>query len=146
MGILYYEIDDTRKADEAKLYLALHNYHADLEPGRFKRCSDVAPVPSGYFGIICYDNEEPIGFANGYLSSQSALRTTQVALLENLYVAVPYRRQGVGAELLRRFENTARIKGAHTLRIGVVSANKEAIRFYARHLYQQVELKLERGI
>lgn len=146
MGILYYEIDDTRKTDEAKLYLALHNYHADLEPDRFKRCSVMTPVSSGYFGIICYDNEEPIGFINGYLNSRSDLRTTQVARLENLYVAEPYRRQGVGAELLRRFENTVRIKGAHTLRIGVVSSNKEAIRFYARHLYQQVELTLERGI
>lgn len=146
MGILYYEIDDTRKADEAKLYLALHNYHADLEPDRYKWCSAMIPVSSGYFGIICYDNEEPVGFVNGYLNGRSDLRTTQVARLENLYVAEPYRRQGVGAELLRRFENTARIKGAHTLRIGVVSANKEAIRFYARHLYQQVELTLERGI
>ena len=146
MGILYYEINDEHRIDEAKLRLALHNYHAALEPNRFVEQYLAVPVPKEYFGVIAYGEDKPVGFADGYLDSHTDHRTTQVVRLGNFYVEDGYRRQGIGTELLRRFENLARIKGARTMRIGVVSPNKEAIRFYSRHLYQQVELVFERGI
>lgn len=143
--------------DIAELRIALHNYHANLEPDRYKRvvfnqATDLESpdvkrclhTPAGYFGIIAYDDMDPVGLASGFVVK--ALRARRTATLEELYVAPEFRSRGVGKELIRKFEGSCRVKGVQTIRVGVVSRNDRAIEFYKRCGLSTVELRMERNI
>lgn len=143
--------------DIAELRIALHNYHASLEPDRYKHVAfnhaedlespDVRECLSalqGCFGIVAYDGTDPVGLASGYVVKE--LRVRRTATLSELYVVPEYRSRGVGTELMRKFEGTCRVKGVQTVRVGVVSANERAVKFYDRCGLATVELRMERNI
>lgn len=58
-----------------------------------------------------------------------------VAYIETLEVAPEFRRQGIGAELLRRLEDSARAAGAQIVWLHVDADNAAAIRLYEAHGY-----------
>jgi len=55
------------------------------------------------------------------------------AYLQTIEVAPERRGQGIGAELLRRTEDTAQAAHARTIRLHVDTRNEKAIRLYERH-------------
>lgn len=140
----YMEITSEHAEDASKFLTELHQFHVDLEPERYRPADRPITMKPEWFGIIAYEGEKPVGLASGFLVE--SLRTTQVALLEDLYVVEGYRWQGVGTELLRRFETLSRVKGATTMRLGVVEKNVEAVEFYKHHGYAVVEYRMERSI
>ncbi len=56
--------------------------------------------------------------------------------IADLYVCPDFRRQGVGAHLLKEAEQFARRLGVHRIELKVLAANRLARRFYRRHGYQ----------
>ena len=58
-----------------------------------------------------------------------------VAYIQTIEVAAAERRQGVGEELLRCLENSARAAGAHAIWLHVDAENSAAIRLYERQGY-----------
>lgn len=59
------------------------------------------------------------------------------AYIETVEVAQRFRGQGVGGELMRRAEDSARAAGARTIWLHVDAENLSAIRLYERHGYER---------
>jgi ribosomal protein S18 acetylase RimI-like enzyme len=60
-----------------------------------------------------------------------------IAYIQTIEVAPAYRRRGMGAELLRRVDETARAAGAVLIWLHVAAENDAAIRLYRGHGYQR---------
>ena len=61
----------------------------------------------------------------------------EIAYIETLEVAAKNRKQGIGAELLRRVEESSREVGAKIIWLHVDAENASAIRLYEAHGYKQ---------
>jgi ribosomal protein S18 acetylase RimI-like enzyme len=59
------------------------------------------------------------------------------AWIQDIYVATPYRRQGVATMLMAEAERFARDNGAQVLRLGVLDGNEGARRFYEGHGFRE---------
>lgn len=62
-----------------------------------------------------------------------------VALLDELYVRPGNRNRGIGAQLLHRSREEARMRGAQLMEIHVDAADTDARRFYERHGFSCVD-------
>jgi GNAT superfamily N-acetyltransferase len=62
-----------------------------------------------------------------------------VALLDELYVAPPWRDQGIGSALLAAVESTVRERGADLVEINVDGQDIDARRLYERRGYTDIE-------
>jgi ribosomal protein S18 acetylase RimI-like enzyme len=60
------------------------------------------------------------------------------AYVQTIEVAPAYRKQGIGAELLRRVEDSARAAAATVIRLHVDTQNDAAIRLYRAYGYRRV--------
>jgi ribosomal-protein-alanine N-acetyltransferase len=74
------------------------------------------------------------GFAIVKLLEETA---GQVAYIETIEVSASQRKQGIGGELLRRVEDTARASGSKGIWLHVDVENAPAIRLYEAHGYIQ---------
>ena len=59
-----------------------------------------------------------------------------IAYIQTIEVAPAHRKQGIGAELLRRVEDSSRAAGASVLWLHVDTRNEDAIRLYSAHGFQ----------
>jgi ribosomal-protein-alanine N-acetyltransferase len=74
----------------------------------------------------------------GFAVVEWELRADEMtAYIETVEVAQGFRGQGVGAELMRRVEGSARAAGARTIWLHVDAENGSAIRLYERHGYER---------
>ena len=55
-----------------------------------------------------------------------------MAEIDELFVAAPLRRQGIGQGLLGRARNDLAVRGCHCLQLQVADDNEQAQGFYAR--------------
>jgi len=81
---------------------------------------------------VAEENGELIGFAIVELRTSSDPPSANIPTIE---VTPSSRGQGVGAELLRRIESSAREAGARTIWLHVDTENSTAIRLYEAHGY-----------
>ena len=81
---------------------------------------------------IAEEDGELIGFAIVEWASADEGRSAYIATIE---VRPGRREKGIGAELLRRVEDSARIAGAATMWLHVDAENAAAIRLYEAHGY-----------
>ena len=70
----------------------------------------------------------------------STAEGAQVAVLEDLVVAEPFRRMGIGGALLAAAETYAWQRGAHRLQLLADHTNTSALAFYARHGWESTQL------
>jgi ribosomal protein S18 acetylase RimI-like enzyme len=68
------------------------------------------------------------------------------AYITDLVVLEPYRRAGIGAELMRAAESLAQSHGATRIQVGVLAANSGAHKLYQYLGYSDREIMLEKGI
>jgi ribosomal-protein-alanine N-acetyltransferase len=83
---------------------------------------------------VAEENGVMAGFAIVKLLEETA---GQVAYIETIEVSASQRKQGVGGELLRRVEDTARAFGSTGIWLHVDVENAPAIRLYEAHGYIQ---------
>ncbi|WP_229652825.1 GNAT family N-acetyltransferase [Vibrio parahaemolyticus] len=79
--------------------------------------------------VICYVNEEPIGFAV-YFFNYSTWLGKNGLYLEDLYVSSEYRNVGAGKALLKHLANIAVDRGCGRFEWAVLDWNQPAIDFY----------------
>lgn len=79
---------------------------------------------------IATEDDLMVGFA---IATWRAVKGGILAYIETIEVTPAQRGRGIGAELLRRVEDSARRAGALSLWLHVDETNAEAIRLYERH-------------
>ncbi|HUS46713.1 MAG TPA: GNAT family N-acetyltransferase [Phycisphaerae bacterium] len=104
------------------------------EPGDEPACwLEKEKGPWGFF--LARDGDRPVGACAVVINPSAAFlfeRRGELAGLWDIRVAPDRRRQGVGAELLRRAADWARAHGCEQLRIETQNVNVPACRFYAK--------------
>jgi ribosomal protein S18 acetylase RimI-like enzyme len=82
-----------------------------------------------------------VGFAQTTVGTNQALAPTGLqAELDRLYVQEPYTHLGIGSRLLIDQETLAAERGAEVLWLSPWVGNDRALRFYAKHQYQDYGL------
>jgi GNAT superfamily N-acetyltransferase len=74
----------------------------------------------------------PIGHLAARLHQADTLRPVRTAELESMYVLADARDRGAGGELVGRFLERARGRGAQRVAVTAYAANDRAMRFYRR--------------
>ncbi|MCD8332515.1 MAG: ribosomal protein S18-alanine N-acetyltransferase [Oscillospiraceae bacterium] len=86
--------------------------------------------PCASFIVAQGEDEQVLGYAGLHVAADEGY-------LDNIAVAEPFRRQGVGSALLKTFLAFGRVNLAF-LTLEVRASNEQAIRFYLSHGFQQV--------
>ena len=90
-----------------------------------------------YYVYIAYaTNENPIGYIFAYLKNpKGKVNTTNVIVLEALYIEEHYRRKGVGKSLVKSLEDWAKecFQKDFVIEITSINNNENAMGFY-KHL------------
>lgn len=79
-------------------------------------------------GFLAFADGEASGIAGAFLDMEDRAR----ALLVSMWTSPEHRQTGVGRRLVEAVIDWARVRGARTMRLTVVSGNEGAIRFYER--------------
>ena len=82
------------------------------------------------FYVVVNENNKVIAFIDGNISDDEWWYKDSVAYLNHICVDESYRNRGVAKMLLKKFEETARQKGAHYVRLLAFHQNEPAISFY----------------
>lgn len=89
--------------------------------------------------VVAERADHLIGFAHTTLDVQQPLaRARHAAELERLYVQQPFAAQGVGSRLIEDAEAAAAASGADLLWLSCWVHNLRALRFYAKHRYEDL--------
>lgn len=82
-----------------------------------------------------------IGFAHTTLGTEQALvRAQRPVELDRLYVQEPFTAHGIGSRLIQRAEISAAAAGADVMWLSPWVHNHRALRFYAKHRYEDLGL------
>ena len=132
----------------ANLWLALIGEHATCDQTYFaaycsnykrkiRQLESTLREPLEQVWIARFD-EEPIGYCSVYMSYVPSLFNSQIeATLGDIYIAPDHRSSGIGKLLLDQVIFWAKIREAHSLRLGVHSSNSKAIDFYVNQGFQE---------
>lgn len=134
--------------------IELQNHQRQLDPGK-PEGSTIAVVYLNWMFARCRDWEgrifvaevasEVVGFACVWAKVQPNEpdeNPAAYALVSDLVVRMPYRRRGIGKQLLRAAESFVRERGAESLRIGVSAQNVAAKRLYESVGFTDYKLEL----
>lgn len=103
-------------------------------PLRFPRAYMRHLVDSSSTAVWVAEDE---GTLAGFAIVEWFQKQQTIAYIETIEVAAEYRRQGIGDELLRRVEDSARATGARLIWLHVDAENASAIRLYEAHGYKR---------
>jgi ribosomal protein S18 acetylase RimI-like enzyme len=82
--------------------------------------------------FVVLDNEKPIGFTQLY-PTYSSVRTVRNWILNDLYVAADYRKQGIGKMLIDAAMDFGKSAGAKYVQLETATGN-----YNAQHLYESI--------
>ncbi len=97
-------------------------------------------------GLLAEAEGKVIGYLVGYLRRSSSLRPVKMAELESMYVREAYRGQEVGQQLVQKFLEWARERGAERVSVTAYVANERAVAFYEKLGFTAKSLALELGL
>jgi GNAT superfamily N-acetyltransferase len=84
-----------------------------------------------------------VGHLSASLAEPTEYRLVRVATIGSLYVFPPYRRAGVGAEMVAQFRQWAGLVSADRIAVTAYATNQAAIRFYHRVGFGPYSVTLE---
>jgi GNAT superfamily N-acetyltransferase len=89
------------------------------------------------FVIVAVAGPKLIGFVNGYFAYPSKVfAQSTIGVLENLFVVEPWRRHGIGRELVNRSVAWLKHFGALELHVNVVPKNVASLKFWRAMEFQ----------
>jgi ribosomal protein S18 acetylase RimI-like enzyme len=137
-----------RLEDLRPLWEALHRHHLDVAPellslGAGRSARDSWRVrhahyldlfrESSTFVLIAESGSVAIGYALVHVRGpEESWETGPVAELETLALLPEHRGRGIGSQLLQAVFQRLRQMGVQQWSVGVIGANREALRFYER--------------
>jgi len=97
--------------------------------------------------LIAEDNNRPIGYIAGGIEKVSEFRTiSDMCEIDNMWIDEEYRSQGIGKQLMNKFQNWTREKGIKRIRIIASYENRKGIEFYKREGFNEYDLILEKDL
>ena len=138
-----------------ELYGAIDGFHADLMPEMFRRFEGPARSSErfgalisdpGRFFFVAQQGDELSGFVNGSLCDSKPYPMfvpRRFVSVSNIFVRESGRGAGIGKALMKEVWSWTRARGAETVRLDVMSANKDAIEFYRRLGFADLRLTME---
>jgi ribosomal protein S18 acetylase RimI-like enzyme len=98
--------------------------------------------------IVADLNKRIVGFVCIFcrVKSDTTEQGREHAYLSDLIVLEPYRRQGIGSQLMQAAETYAISRGATRIRVGVLAGNSGALRLYRNMGYRESEIVLEKAV
>jgi GNAT superfamily N-acetyltransferase len=93
--------------------------------------------------LVADEGGKVVGYLVVTMYSHSFRRENPIAELENMFIEEPYRRQGIGKQLIAEAKKLAKEKGAKRLKVGAVAQNEKAISFYHSCGFEDFDLTLQ---
>jgi ribosomal protein S18 acetylase RimI-like enzyme len=157
--VIIREFDESRDGTALRdCFIELQNCERQLDPGKpegstiadaylnrmLARCREwdgrvfVAEVAGQVAGFVCvWARVQP---------DEPDDDPTQYAYVSDLVVGGAYRRRGIGSRLLSAAEDYARMRGAASLRIGVLARNAAARHLYESAGFEEHEVELAKRL
>jgi ribosomal protein S18 acetylase RimI-like enzyme len=92
--------------------------------------------------LIAEDNDKAIGYLVAS-SKETGYRKSRCAELQNMGVSPDYRSQGIGSMLVQKCLEWAKTKGYQKMYVSAYFGNKDAIKFYKKNGFLEIDLGLE---
>ncbi|MFB6218966.1 MAG: N-acetyltransferase family protein [Halobacteriaceae archaeon] len=121
-----------------------HGAHLLAEENRSTARDFLGQHVAGDRVLVARDGDALVGFATFHVESGAYEQDTTRGVVDNVYVAPPYRDAGVGSALLDAAEAELAARGADTLSLSVLAGNDGARRLYERRGYRPHRVTLER--
>jgi ribosomal protein S18 acetylase RimI-like enzyme len=97
---------------------------------------------SNSFCLIAEDNDKPVGYLVAS-SKEVSYRKSKCAELQNMGVSPDYRSQGIGSMLVQKCLEWAKTQGYKKVYVSAYFGNTEAIKFYKKNGFVEIDLGLE---
>ncbi len=128
--MVYRDLTINDKKAVKELITSLHNFHANLEPDRYRKVLSYPIKIEHDIAIGAFHDDKLVGLALGKLDDD--FRTHKVMILDDFYVEEGYRNIGVGHELYSRFNEKAKELKANRIKLCVAIANRNALKIYSQ--------------
>lgn len=91
-------------------------------------------------------NSTRIGYVYGLIDQIEETNQNIIFYLIDIYVAPPYRKNGVGARLINYVEDFCRDRKINSIILDVLASNKIGVKFYNNFKFRQVNIRLMKCI
>ena len=118
-------------------------YFAQTEAGKHYFIEALERKDGCFF--VAEDNNALVGYVNGG-TKEVLYRKSKYFEIENLGVSPDYKRSGIGTQLLETITNWAKDHGYQKIYLESYIKNSQAIAFYKKHGYQEIDISLEKNI
>ena len=143
------ELDQIRQLN-SKIFADNEKFDADIildfaltETGKEYFVSAVTNVEGCFF--VAEENRELIGYASGEPKA-IPYRKSKYFEIDNLGVLPDKKRSGIGSKLLEAATQWAKDNGYQKIYIESYFNNAEAVAFYKKHGYQEIDISLEKTL
>jgi ribosomal protein S18 acetylase RimI-like enzyme len=92
--------------------------------------------------LIAEDNDKAVGYLVAS-SKEISYRKSRCTEIQNMGVSPDYRSQGIGSMLIQNCLEWAKIKGYQKVYVSAYFGNKDAIKFYKKNGFLEIDLGLE---
>ena len=96
--------------------------------------------------LIAVDGEIPAGYLCSFKQKYYYRSLNPIAEIENMYIDDKYRYKGVGKLLFKKLKQLLKREGVKRIKVGTLSQNEQAIRFYKRIGFEEFETILEQDL
>ena len=103
--------------------------------------SNLVNNPNSYC-LIAEDNDKAVGYLVAS-SKEVSYRKSKCAELQNMGVSSDYRSQGIGSMLVKKCLEWAKSKGYQKVYVSAYFGNIDAIKFYKKNGFSEIDLGLE---
>lgn len=130
-----------------KIFVDNKNYDEDIkeDPAPKSYFEELINKDGGYF-LILEDGGELMGYTNGGPVTYLPYRKSRYFEIENLGVIPERKGEGLGKTLLDEITAWAKKEGYQKIYLHCYSKNSEALGFYKKNGYSEIDVSLEKVI